>query len=86
MSPTLKRPSTLIAAIALMAAPVFAAGSANVDVATPTFHNEVSRILQAECQVCHEPTDESLPLGNNGPHGMHPVAGINEITNGLHQR
>jgi hypothetical protein len=30
----------------------------------------------AECQVCHEPTDESLPLGNNGPHGMHPVADL----------
>ena len=31
----------------------------------------------AECQVCHDPTDESLPLGNNGPHGMHPVADLN---------
>ena len=30
----------------------------------------------AECQVCHEPTDESLPLGNNGPHGMHAVSDI----------
>ena len=28
----------------------------------------------AECQTCHEPTDETLPLGNNGPHGMHPVS------------
>ena len=28
----------------------------------------------AECTVCHEPNDESLPLGNNGPHGMHPVS------------
>ena len=27
----------------------------------------------AECQVCHEPNDASLPLGNNGPHGMHPI-------------
>ena len=42
----------------------------------------------AECQVCHEPTDESLPLGNNGPHGMHPVAdlepnlGENGVDNG----
>ena len=30
----------------------------------------------AECQVCHEPTDEALPLGNNGPHGMHPVSDL----------
>ncbi|MGD8310781.1 MAG: Ig-like domain-containing protein [Chromatiales bacterium] len=30
----------------------------------------------AECQVCHEPTDESLPLGNNGPHGMHAVSDL----------
>jgi hypothetical protein len=30
----------------------------------------------AECQVCHEPTDESLPLGNNGPHGMHAISDI----------
>ncbi len=42
----------------------------------------------AECQVCHEPTDASLPLGNNGPHGMHPVAdlepnlGVNGANNG----
>jgi hypothetical protein len=42
----------------------------------------------AECQVCHEPTDESLPLGNNGPHGMHPIAdlepnlGVNGVDNG----
>ncbi|MEN8106643.1 MAG: hypothetical protein ABFS22_01405, partial [Pseudomonadota bacterium] len=42
----------------------------------------------AECQVCHEPTDESLPLGNNGPHGMHPIAdlepnlGVNGEDNG----
>jgi len=28
----------------------------------------------AECQVCHEPNDASLPLGNNGPHGMHAVS------------
>jgi hypothetical protein len=28
----------------------------------------------AECQVCHEANDASLPLGNNGPHGMHPVS------------
>jgi hypothetical protein len=30
----------------------------------------------AECTVCHEPNDTSLPLGNNGPHGMHPVADL----------
>ncbi len=30
----------------------------------------------SECQVCHEPTDESLPLGNNGPHGMHAVVDL----------
>lgn len=30
----------------------------------------------AECQVCHEPNDTSLPLGNNGPHGMHPVSDL----------
>jgi len=29
----------------------------------------------AECQVCHAPNDDAaLPLGNNGPHGMHPVS------------
>lgn len=30
----------------------------------------------AECQVCHEPTDSSLPLGNNGPHGMHAISDL----------
>ena len=30
----------------------------------------------AECQVCHEPTDASLPLGNNGPHGMHAIVDL----------
>lgn len=30
----------------------------------------------AECQTCHEPTDATLPLGNNGPHGMHAVADL----------
>jgi hypothetical protein len=44
----------------------------------------------AECQVCHDPTDTSLPLGNNGPHGMHPIAdlepnlGENGVDNGTH--
>lgn len=42
----------------------------------------------AECQVCHEPNDASLPLGNNGPHGMHAIAdlepnlGVNGVDNG----
>ena len=30
----------------------------------------------AECTVCHEPNDESLPMGNNGPHGMHAVVDL----------
>jgi len=30
----------------------------------------------AQCQVCHEPNDESLPLGNNGPHGMHAIVDL----------
>lgn len=30
-----------------------------------------------ECLTCHEPTDASLPLGNNGPHGMHPISDYN---------
>ncbi len=30
----------------------------------------------AECQVCHQPTDTSLPLGNNGPHGMHAISDL----------
>ncbi len=33
----------------------------------------------AECTVCHEPNDESLPLGNNGPHGMHPVTDLDPV-------
>lgn len=33
----------------------------------------------AECTVCHEPTDTSLPLGNNGPHGMHPIVDLNPV-------
>lgn len=31
---------------------------------------------EAECQICHQPTDASLPLGNNGPHGMHAISGL----------
>ena len=33
----------------------------------------------AECTVCHEPTDESLPLGNNGPHGMHAIVDLEPV-------
>jgi hypothetical protein len=33
----------------------------------------------AECTVCHEPNDESLPLGNNGPHGMHAVTDLDPV-------
>jgi hypothetical protein len=30
-----------------------------------------------ECSTCHETTDRGLPLGINGPHGMHPIADFN---------
>lgn len=30
-----------------------------------------------ECLTCHEATDASLPLGNSGPHGMHPISDYN---------
>ncbi len=30
-----------------------------------------------ECTTCHEPTDASLPLSLDGPHGMHPIADHN---------
>ena len=30
-----------------------------------------------ECVTCHEPTDDGLPLGLDGPHGMHPIADFN---------
>jgi hypothetical protein len=30
-----------------------------------------------ECVTCHEATDAALPLGLNGPHGMHPIADLN---------
>ena len=33
----------------------------------------------AECTVCHEPNDESLPMGNNGPHGMHAVVDLEPV-------
>lgn len=33
----------------------------------------------AECTVCHEPTDASLPLGNNGPHGMHAIVDLEPV-------
>jgi hypothetical protein len=64
-------------------------------VANPTANENVpSRQIQghrgyiAQCQVCHEPNDASLPLGNNGPHGMHAIAdlepnlGVNGVDNG----
>ncbi len=55
--------------VGLIAAPITSAmalatgapgSSAATDSATPTFHNEVSRILQAECQVCHRPNGANL--------------------------
>jgi hypothetical protein len=33
----------------------------------------------AECTVCHEPNDASLPMGNNGPHGMHAVTDLDPV-------
>jgi hypothetical protein len=30
-----------------------------------------------ECTTCHSPTEEGLPIGLGGPHGMHPVADWN---------
>jgi len=60
--------------------------NANDNVPSKQIQGHVGYI--AECQVCHEPTDESLPLGNNGPHGMHPIAdlepnlGVNGVDNG----
>lgn len=30
-----------------------------------------------ECTTCHEPTEKGLPLGLNGPHGMHAIADRN---------
>ena len=62
MSPIVTKLAPMAAATILLAAPVMASTSANanVDVSTPTFHNEVSRILQAECQVCHRPGGANL--------------------------
>jgi len=60
--------------------------SANDNIAASQLQGHSGYI--AECQVCHEPTDASLPLGNNGPHGMHPIAdlepnlGVNGVDNG----
>ena len=33
----------------------------------------------AECTVCHEPNDASLPMGNNGPHGMYAVTDLDPV-------
>jgi hypothetical protein len=30
-----------------------------------------------ECTTCHAPTENGLPLGLGGPHGMHPIADFN---------
>ncbi|REK03760.1 MAG: alkyl hydroperoxide reductase [Acidobacteria bacterium] len=57
-----------IGALALVAAPALGAasnssgntGNTAVDAPAPTFHGEVSRILQAECQVCHRPGGANL--------------------------
>ena len=46
--------------------------AANDNVASTQIQGHNGTII--ECATCHEPTDESLPLGNNGPHGMHPVS------------
>lgn len=43
------------------AAPSLASASESAtDPQVPTFHNEVSRLLQAECQVCHRPNGANL--------------------------
>jgi hypothetical protein len=45
--------------------------SANDNVASNQLQGHSGTII--ECNVCHESTDASLPLGLGGPHGMHPV-------------
>ena len=55
------RLTRFLAAAALLttiALPSFASNTA--DATTPTFHKEVSRILQSECQVCHRPEGANL--------------------------
>jgi len=60
--------------------------NANDNVPSKQIQGHVGYI--AECQVCHEPNDASLPMGNNGPHGMHAIAdlepnlGVNGVDNG----
>ena len=49
----------LVALLTLAALPSFASGN-TADATTPTFHKEVSRILQSECQVCHRPDGANL--------------------------
>ncbi len=57
----LERVLILAALVSLIALPAIAANTNNsVDAEKPTFHKEVSRILQAECQVCHRPGGANL--------------------------
>ena len=49
--------ATLLVAMAALPA---AANTESADLEAPTFHNEVSRLLQAECQVCHRPNGANL--------------------------
>ena len=55
-------PAAIVAlvSVALLAAPAAAANNNAADAQTPTFHNEVSRLLQQECQVCHRPNGANL--------------------------
>ncbi len=46
--------------VCALAAPTLAANTTTVDATTPTFHKEVSRILQSECQVCHRTNGANL--------------------------
>ena len=50
----------LILALGLPPAAVARASESATDPGVPTFHNEVSRLLQAECQVCHRPNGANL--------------------------
>ncbi len=45
--------------------------NANDNVASQQLQQHAGTIT--ECSVCHEPNDDSLPLGLGGPHGMHPI-------------
>ncbi|MEM9407574.1 MAG: hypothetical protein AAGA81_16165 [Acidobacteriota bacterium] len=56
-----QRFALLVALLALVAAPMLASSNnTTADATTPTFHKEVSRILQSECQVCHRPDGANL--------------------------